>query len=137
MILPSPAVRTNGQPTADHLAEGREVGRYTVARLRAAGVDAEAGHDLVKQKECSGVPRETAKPLQESGPRRHEPHVARDGFDNDGRDVFADQAPRKIQLERARCAVAGPAGCGLLHRRHHSRVRVPEDEGPTKVRSRL
>ena len=43
-----------------------------------------------------------------------------------------DHAPRKIQLERARCAVAGPARRGLLHRRHHSRVRVPEDERPPR-----
>src|SRR3546814_8016826 len=66
------AVGAHRHAAADDLAEGRQVGRDAIARLRAAERDAEAGHHLVEDQQRA-VPRaQVAQVLQEAFARRQE-----------------------------------------------------------------
>ena len=62
------------QPAADHLAERGEVGRHVVLRLGAAGVEAEAGDDLVEDEQGADPVALGAQPVEEArAPGRRRP----------------------------------------------------------------
>ena len=74
--------RADRHPAADHLAQRGEIGCDAVEALRAAHVHTEAGHHFIEDKDRAVAVAEVPQPLQESGPRCDQVHVARDRLDN-------------------------------------------------------
>ena len=82
--------RTDGKAAADHLAERGQVGVDAVCGLGAASVDSKTRHHLVKDEHAPRVYGDFAQCLEKARCRGNAAHVARDGFDDDGRDVLAN-----------------------------------------------
>jgi len=86
------AIRADGKPAADNLADGGEIRTDGVAPLRAAEGYAEAGHYFVEDEQRAMARADGAQGLQVSGQGRDAAHVARHGFHDDGRDMIAVRA---------------------------------------------
>ena len=92
------ADRGERQPTADDLAEDREVGRDAGAALHAGEADAEAGDHLVEHEQRAGARAALAQ--RRRGSRRigrDEPHVGGDRLDEDRGEVVAVRGERHVE----------------------------------------
>ena len=78
----APAEGADRHAAADDLAERRQVRPDAIERLRAAGGDAKAGHDLVEDQHHAMRRAQVAQLFQETGHRRHAVHVAGNGLDD-------------------------------------------------------
>ena len=72
-----PAIGRDGKASADHFAEGAEVGLDVVELLGASGGDAEAGHHFVEDQKRAVLLRDVAEGFEEAGLGRDAAHVAR------------------------------------------------------------
>ena len=121
--LAPPAVRADGQPAADHLAERRQVGRDAVQRLRAARSDAEAGHHLVEDQQRAVRRRVSSRqPFEEARPRQDEAHVAGDRLDDDGGDRRRARRRARSTASRSLYGAVSVSAHGARRARRASRA---------------
>jgi hypothetical protein len=85
----APAERGCRKPTADDLAEDRQIRSDAVELLRAAPGDPEAGHHLVEHEQRARRVRERAERLQEPRRGRNAAHVPRHRLDEDRGEALA------------------------------------------------
>ncbi len=132
--LRAAAVGGGGQPAADDLAEAGQVGLDAVARLGAAPVHAEPGHDLVENQHDPERAGEFAQTLEVTGCRRDDPHVAGDGLDDQSGDFRATILQQPLDgggvVERNHVRQLGQrlrhSGTARQTERHHARTRVDQ-----------
>ena len=122
--LSAAAIRADGEPASDHLAERRQVRRDPVQALRAARMNAEAGHDLVEHEERSLAAGDAAEAFEETVLRQHETHVPRDRLDDDGRDLVRERCEELLDVVEV--VVVRRERVGHRLGRHSRRVREPE-----------
>ena len=102
--LPLAAIGADGQAAADDLAQSRQIGRDAVERLRAAAMDAEAGHHLVEDEQRAVCGRHLAQPLQKTVGRRDQAHIAGHRLDDDGGDAVRKLRQTARARSRDRCS---------------------------------
>jgi hypothetical protein len=83
----APPVRADGKAAANDLAETRQVGAHIEQLLRPACGRAEARDHLIEDEQRILAIADAAKALEKAVTRRHEPHVACDWLDEDGRNL--------------------------------------------------
>ncbi len=98
--LGAATIDCEGHAAADDLAEARHVRLEPVALLGAALRDARPGHHFVEDRDGAVRAAEVDDRLEETGARRDETHVARDGLDNDGCDARPLSLEELLQRER-------------------------------------
>jgi hypothetical protein len=119
------SVRAHRQPSADHLAQARQIGIDPEPLLRAAARDAKAGHHLVADEEPSRAPRLLAQRLEETWTRQQHAHVAHHRLDDGRRRLFSLRSPEVVAHRR--CVVVRQHGGERRQRpRDTGRVREPE-----------
>ena len=82
--LATAAHSANGQPTADDLAEGGEVGSHTEVLLRSTHTEPETGDHLIEHQQCAHPVAFGTKALEEPWCGGHDAHVGRHGFHEHG-----------------------------------------------------
>ena len=85
-----PAVRAHRQPAADDLSEGGQVGKNSVALLRAAERQPKAGHHFVKNEQRLVAQRDLAQGVQIEGRGRDASHVAHHRLHDHAGDLVAE-----------------------------------------------
>ena len=90
-----------GNPPADDLAQARNVGKDPVHRLRAAGVDAEAGYYLVEDQQSPVFAGQFTQSLEKPWRGFDHAHIPGHGLDDHGRDLVAvrgEQRSNGVQI---------------------------------------
>src|SRR5699024_12450540 len=85
----SSAECTNRQPAPDDFANTCQVWRHIEIALGAMIVDAQAGHDLINNKQRTVFVCDAAYIVYKVWLRRNNAHIAGDRLNNDSRDLLA------------------------------------------------
>jgi len=112
------AHRADRHPTADYLAQARQVGPYADDILNAELRHAEAGDYFVEYQDSPGVFRQFPQRVQKPRHRRHQSHISGPGFHYDRRDLFAGLLKNfRHRLDGIERRHDGVGGCRSGHAR--------------------
>src|SRR5690606_2668184 len=85
--LGSSAICPDGQPSADDLAQGREVGLDAVKFLSAAASETETGHHFIEDQKYPFFVTDISKRREKIAIGRNASHIPAHRFDKDGGDL--------------------------------------------------
>src|SRR5699024_1589807 len=86
--LPAARKCTDGKPSSNNLSETEEIWRHVKVLRHGTVPEAKPGDDFVEDKEGSDFIAEGAQSLEKLLRRRDNPHIPRNGFEDDAGDVI-------------------------------------------------